>query len=258
MKITALTENTAACGLPVEHGLSLFIEQDGRALLFDMGQTDLFAQNAARLGVDLAAVDIAVLSHGHYDHGGGLRRFLELNQKAPVYLSRHAFEPHFNGERYIGLDVSLRDSDRLIFTDGVTKIADGITLYSCSDREKVLDSGSFGLNMEQDGALVPDDFRHEHYLLLEENGKRVLISGCSHRGIINIMEWFKPDVLIGGFHFNKLPLDGALRSYAETLASYDTDYYTCHCTGVEQFEYMKRFMPRLNYLSTGGRVEVAV
>ncbi len=258
MKITALTENTAACGLPVEHGLSLFIEQDGRALLFDMGQTDLFAQNAARLGVDLAAVDIAVLSHGHYDHGGGLRRFLELNQKAPVYISRHAFEPHFNGERYIGLDVSLRDSDRLIFTDGVTKIADGITLYSCSDREKVLDSGSFGLNMEQDGALVPDDFRHEHYLLLEENGKRVLISGCSHRGIINIMEWFKPDVLIGGFHFNKLPLDGALRSYAETLASYDTDYYTCHCTGVEQFEYMKRFMPRLNYLSTGGRVEAAV
>ena len=258
MKITALTENTAACGLPVEHGLSIFIEQDGRALLFDMGQTDLFAQNAARLGVDLAAVDIAVLSHGHYDHGGGLRRFLELNQKAPVYISRHAFEPHFNGERYIGLDVSLRDSDRLIFTDGVTKIADGITLYSCSDREKVLDSGSFGLNMEQDGALVPDDFRHEHYLLLEENGKRVLISGCSHRGIINIMEWFKPDVLIGGFHFNKLPLDGALRSYAETLASYDTDYYTCHCTGVAQFEYMKRFMPRLNYLSTGGRVEAAV
>ena len=257
MKITALTENTAACGLPVEHGLSLFIEQDGRALLFDMGQTDLFAQNAARLGVDLAAVDIAVLSHGHYDHGGGLRRFLELNQKAPVYLSRHAFEPHFNGERYIGLDVSLRDSDRLIFTDGVTKIADGITLYSCSDREKVLDLGSFGLNMKQDGKLVPDDFRHEHYLLLEENGKRVLISGCSHRGIINIMEWFKPDVLIGGFHFNKLPLDGALRSYAETLASYDTDYYTCHCTGVEQFEYMKRFMPRLNYLSTGGRMTAA-
>lgn len=258
MKITALTENTTACGLPVEHGLSLYIELSGRALLFDMGQTDLFAQNAARLGVDLAAVDIAVLSHGHYDHGGGLRRFLELNQKAPVYISRHAFEPHFNGERYIGLDVSLRDSDRLIFTDGVTKIADGITLYSCSDREKVLDLGSFGLNMKQDGKLVPDDFRHEHYLLLEENGKRVLISGCSHRGIINIMEWFKPDVLIGGFHFNKLPLDGALRSYAETLASYDTDYYTCHCTGVEQFEYMKRFMPRLNYLSTGGRVEAAV
>ena len=56
-------------------------------------------------GVDLAAVDLAVLSHGHYDHGGGLARFLELNSTAPVYLNEHAFEPHYHGaERYIGLD----------------------------------------------------------------------------------------------------------------------------------------------------------
>ena len=259
MKITALTENSTACGLPVEHGLSLYIELSGRALLFDMGQTALFADNAARLGIDLSRVDIAVLSHGHYDHGGGLRRFLELNGKAPVYLSRYAFEPHFNGtEKYIGLDVSLRDSDRLIFTDGVTEIAEGLTLFSCNGREKKLDLGSFGLNAEHGGEIFPDDFRHEHYLLIEERGKRVLISGCSHKGIINIVDWFRPDVLVGGFHFNKLQPGERLRSLAETLASYDTDYYTCHCTGVEQYEYMKRFMPRLNYLAAGGSVEAAV
>lgn len=218
MKITALTENTSAFGLPVEHGLSLFIEVNGRALLFDTGQTALFADNASRLNIDLRDVDICVLSHGHYDHGGGLERFLEINSKAPVFLSRYAFEPHFNGERYIGLDTSLMDSDRLVFTDGVTKIADDMTLYSCNEREKKLDLGSFGLNAEHSGRLIPDDFRHEHYLLIEENGRRVLISGCSHKGIINIVDWFKPDVLVGGFHFNKLQPGARLKALAQTLA----------------------------------------
>ena len=86
----------------------------------------------------------------------------------------------------------------------------------------------------------------------------MLISGCSHKGIMNIVDWFKPDVLVGGFHFNKLQPGARLKALAQTLASYDTDYYTCHCTGVEQYEYMKRFMPRLSYLSAGGRIEVGV
>ena len=76
MKITALTENTTQCGLPTEHGLSLYIETEKHTVLFDMGQSDLLAQNAASLGVDLRKADAAVLSHGHYDHGGGLKTFL--------------------------------------------------------------------------------------------------------------------------------------------------------------------------------------
>ena len=84
MKITALIENTSARGLPTEHGLSLFVETAERKFLFDMGQTDLFARNAETLGIDLTTVDFAVLSHGHYDHGGGLKAFLALNDHAPV------------------------------------------------------------------------------------------------------------------------------------------------------------------------------
>lgn len=254
MKITALTENTSRVGLPVEHGLSLFIETDSRTILFDTGQSELFAENASRLGIDLSRVDLAVLSHGHYDHGGGLKKFFEINKKAPVYISRFAFEPHFNGERYNGLDVSLKENPRFIMIDGETQIGDGLTLFSCNEKERGDAPGAAGLNVERNGEMLQDDFRHEQYLLIEENGKRVLISGCSHKGIMNIVEWFKPDILVGGFHFFRLPVDSALSDYARRLDGYDTVYYTCHCTGTEQYEGMKPHMRRLNYISAGDTV----
>lgn len=253
MKITCLTENTAVSdNFRCEHGLSLFIETGMHRILFDMGQTELFAENAEKLGIDLASADIAVLSHGHYDHGGGLARFLELNRTAPVYLSRFAFEPHYNGtQKYIGLDTALSGHPRLVFTEDVTVIGDGMTLYSCNSSPKKYDLGSFGLNMVEDSAFVLDDFRHEQYLLIEENGRRILFSGCSHKGVMDIADWFEPDVLIGGFHFSKLPLDDTLTEYARILNSHAADYYTCHCTGTEAFDHMARHMERLHRLSTG-------
>ena len=257
MKITALLENTSACGLPVEHGLSLFVETDACRFLFDMGQTDLFARNAEALGIDLNTADFAVLSHGHYDHGGGLSTFLKLNDHAPVYMSRHAFEPHYNGtEKYIGLEPSLQASGRIVYVDEEKEIAPGLTLYNRPDAVKVMDFGSCGLNMVQNGVMQPEDFRHEQYLLAEENGKRILFSGCSHRGILNIMRWFEPDILIGGFHLSKLPLDETLASYVDQLNAYQTVYYTCHCTGVEQFRFMQGRMEHLRYISAGDSVVI--
>lgn len=258
MKITALLENiTKRSDLSAEHGLSLYIETTDHKILFDMGQTDLFLVNATVLGIDLSAVDLAVLSHGHYDHGGGLAKFLEINRTAPVYLSRYAFEPHYHGtEKYIGLDTSLAGSDRLVFTEDDTVLDTGITLFSCSQKKQKHDLGSFGLTRLENGSFVPEDFRHEQYLLLEENKKRVLFSGCSHRGIMDIADWFRPDVLIGGFHFSKLPLDEALKSYAEYLDGFPTEYYTCHCTGESQFQFMKNYMGRLHGLSCGETIYV--
>ena len=258
MKIISLVENTSALpDIDAEHGLSLYIETENRRILFDMGQTELFADNAVKLGVDLSAVDVAVLSHGHYDHGGGLKKFLEINGKAPVYLHKYAFEPHYNGtEKYIGLDVSLKSSRRLVFTEGTTKIGNGLTLFDCNTNTPSYNLGSFGLNVKENGDFLPDDFRHEHYLLIEEKQKRVLISGCSHKGILNVAHWFDADVIIGGFHFSKLPLDGTLAEYAEELNKHKATFYTCHCTGVEQYEFMKTRMERLCYLSAGQTIEI--
>ena len=257
MRITVLLENTSACGWPTEHGLSLLAETENLRFLFDMGQTDLFSRNARALGVDLNSVDFAVLSHGHYDHGGGLRTFLEENDHAPVYMSRNAFEPHFNdADRYIGIDPALQDSDRIVFVDEEKQIAPGFTLLSRPDAVRLVDVGSGGLTVRRGNRVLPDDFRHEQYLQVEENGKRILFSGCSHRGILNIMHWFCPDVLIGGFHLFRFPLDEMLSSCAEALNAYPTVYYTCHCTGTEQYQFMRERMPRLHYISEGDSIVV--
>lgn len=258
MIITVLTENTNKNPqILAEHGLSLYIETNEKRILFDMGQSDLFAKNACKLGIDLSEVDIAVLSHGHYDHGGGLEHFLKLNKKAPVFVHRAAFGHYYNGtEKYIGLDTALAENNRLTFTDDFYQITDGLCLCSCNNREKSFDLGSFGLTVKEKGVFAPDPFLHEQYLLIEEEGKRVLISGCSHKGVLNIVKWFTPDVLIGGFHFSKLSLDETLKGYAEYLSSFDTDYYTCHCTGVEQYEFMKNYMKRLGYISAGERFTI--
>ena len=253
MKITALTENTPFNdNISAEHGLSLYIETEKHNILFDMGQTSLFAENAKKLGIDLTKVDIAVLSHGHYDHGGGLTEFLKINKTAPVYINRYAFGDYYNGtEKYIGLDKSLQNEERIVFVDEILEIDDELCLYSCNNKIQNHYLGSFGLNMKCDGKFMPDEFKHEQYLLINENGKRVLISGCSHKGVMDITEWFEPDVLVGGFHYSKLELDEKLKEYAAVLASHKTDYYTCHCTGLEQYNFMKKYMPQLSYLSCG-------
>lgn len=258
MKITTLMENTASAECyTAEHGLSIYIETKNHVILFDSGASGAFADNAEKLGVDLGKVEIAVLSHGHYDHGGGLRTFLALNEHAPVYMNRYAFEPHYNGtEKYIGLDQGLRASGRIVFVEEDLQISEGITVYGCLNAPKVVDFGSSGLNMIQGGRMMPEDFRHEQYLLAEENGKKILFSGCSHRGILNVMHGFRPDVLIGGFHLSKHPLDETLAGYAKALDAYPTVYYTGHCTGTEQYRFMKERMRNLHYLSTGKTVVI--
>ncbi len=265
MKLTVLIENTTLRqDLACEHGLSLYLETPGCNILFDAGQSEAFAENAEKLDIDLRKADLAVLSHGHYDHGGGLRRFLELNDHAPVYLNRHAFGQHEDGSgRYIGLDSALRDSGRLRYADEFLEIAPGLELHACNERERVQDIDSAGLLRREGECFLPEDFRHEQYLLLREGDQRILISGCSHKGIVNIASWFRADVLFGGFHFMNVPVqeEGAARldAAAQALLSLPTRYVTGHCTGQEQYEFLKaRMGSRLEYMATGAVFELPV
>ena len=113
MKTVVLIENTAPEGscLASEHGLSFYVEHRGRTILLDAGASGAFAENAAALGVDLGRVDTAVLSHGHYDHAGGLERFFACNDHAKVYARPSAGGAYFStsmGEpRFIGVSRAL-------------------------------------------------------------------------------------------------------------------------------------------------------
>lgn len=255
MKLFVLMENT--CCNPEflqEHGLSMYLEVGNQKILFDMGQTGGLTYNAERLGVDLAEVDLAVLSHGHYDHGGGLSAFFQKNDHAPVYINPYAFEPHYHGQgNYIGLDQILQGSGRFLTTAG--KIAPGLTLYH-GLRQLVTPIDHGGLHVMDQGVLSLEDYRHEQYLMVEEAGKKILISGCSHRGILNIVSYFHPDVVIGGFHCSKWEKP-RLQTLAKDLMAFPTQYYTCHCTGVDAYGILKESMgEQLSYLSGGQALEL--
>lgn len=264
MIIRTLIENTACSEeLHHEHGLSLYIEVQGKRILFDAGQTTLFSENAEAMGVDLSKVDLAILSHGHYDHSGGLKRFLEINDHAPVYMNRRAFGQYWSGEdHYIGIDQALKENGRIILTDDETYISDAMRLVTCNDREARFPLSGQGLTARsEDGCFMQDRFLHEQYLEITEAGRRILISGCSHKGILNIMNWMSPDVLVGGFHFMKMDVEAdqeALRQAARALMEYPAEYYTGHCTGQEQYVFLKKIMgDRLHALPAGSTIEIS-
>ena len=263
MNITVLCENTALREeLDAEHGLSLYVQTERHKLLFDMGQTDAFWRNAEKLGIDLKDVDIAVLSHGHYDHGGGLAYFLEHNQKAKVYINEHAFGAYYNAaEAYIGLDSALKDNGRVVLVGDQLVIDEELSLYSCNDRARSHETAHYGLQVMEQDVLLPDSFLHEQYLLVREAGKQVLFSGCAHKGVLNIVRWFSPDVFVGGFHFMKLDPETRdreiLRQAAQELLRCPTVYYTGHCTGARQYDFLKALMSeRLHSISTGDALHI--
>ncbi len=130
----------------------------------------------------------------------------------------------------------------------------GLTLYPGRETGGPARSN---LQVMEEGVLRPDDFSHEQYLLIEEGGKRILFSGCSHRGVEHIMARFRPDVLVGGFHTKDISDGETLEALARELAAFPAVYYTCHCTGQAQFAAMGRILgQRLRYLGTGDRLEL--
>jgi len=255
MRIVTLVENT--CGHEeciAEHGLSLYIETEKHQLLLDTGQTDAVVKNAEALGIDLSAVDTVVLSHGHYDHSGGILPFSQINHTAQIIMQKSAAEPHFNGDRYIGIDTDILKLPNIQLIDGDMELDDELFLFSGIIGRRCYPQGNKKLSRMENGVQVPDDFLHEQCLVIKQNGKSWLLSGCSHNGILNILDRYKelfdsyPDYVITGFHMMKK--DGehteaektVIIQTAQELSQLDTVFYSGHCTGIPAFEMMKDIM----------------
>ena len=249
MKWTVLSDNRSddSC-LSTEHGLSILLETELHKILLDTGASDVFIQNAELLGMDISNVDYVFISHGHSDHAGGLRYFLERNQQAKVIVSPDAMSGKFFSKRGNLHSITTEwpeIDDRLILIDQTCEIAGGIHVIAhIPQTDYPMPKGNQNLYVQDaNGDYIHDDFRHE--LALYVDG--LLFTGCAHSGLENILAacpW-PVHTVVGGFHL----LDGQETeeeqvALAQRLkAKYPkTQFYTSHCTGDNVFEVMKNVM----------------
>lgn len=168
--ITLVEDNQKDINLGFEHGVSLYIETDKHKLLFDVGQTELFSLNAKKMGINLADVDTVVISHGHYDHGGGLEWFLKINNRAKIYIQNSAFGEFYSMRKkdeytYIGLNRNL-DKSRFILLKRDLIIDDELTICNQIEEHNFFPNSNHTLYKKVGNKIVPDDFNHNKTYLL--------------------------------------------------------------------------------------------
>lgn len=268
MRIVSLVDNVSNNkALGFEHGLSLYIETAKHKLLFDLGASSLFVDNALKLGVDLKAIDTVILSHGHYDHGGGLQAFLYENSKAVIYIKKEAFGDYYServsGTEYVGLDKSLSQNSRIVFVDNDMVLDDELKLFSGVNIIDERFSPNKKLKVRIGTKYFEDDFAHEQNLIINSDGVKALVAGCAHNGITNIIRKFieiegaDPDYVISGFHLSnpsggKNENETVIYRVGNSINKHNTKYYTCHCTGIEPYKKLKEILNNIvEYFAAG-------
>ena len=257
MKILTLVENCVQKrNLLAEHGLSFYIETRNKKILFDTGQSDILIHNAKQLGADLRDIDTIVISHGHYDHTGGLAWLLDINKKASIYIKKEALSPKYG---------------RLIFAEGRN--------LDLSEIEKRVEYVSSPLEIDKDLFIMPDinilnpadtsfdgedKFEDELFLAVKGPEGVSVISSCSHNGITNIAgtacSFFglPLDLILGGFHTRAASLL-KMETISEVLRSLSPKSIgVCHCTGWNNYFILRTELPDCNvfYNQTGNCIVI--
>ncbi len=253
MKLTILCENTAGVPFSVigEHGFACLVETRNGSYLFDTGQGLGIMNNASILGKDLSAIDALMISHGHYDHTGGLDKVLSVSGKTDIFAHPEIFTPRYwekEGEsRYIGIPFrqdyleSLGGTFR--FSREMQKIDDKVFLTGEIPRNNEFETGDLNMVACPDGAkrIKPDPLPDDLSLVLDTDEGLVIVFGCAHAGMVNIiehvMETFQRDrihAVIGGTHLG-FAGDRQFDETVRVLEKFNIERIgVSHCTGLAQ------------------------
>ena len=211
--------------------------------MLDTGASNLFAENAEKLNIDLKNIDFAVLSHAHYDHANGMGKFFEINEKAPFYLQEGCGENCYFKKgfvrKYIGIPkgITKRYQDRIKYVSGICPIAEGIYLVSHSTPHLEQIGKKEMMYQKTKLGWKPDNFCHEQSLVLDTDSGLVIFNSCSHGGVVNIINEVKAafpnkkiTALIGGFHIFNHP-EEEIRELAKLIKETGIErIYTGHCS----------------------------
>ena len=269
MRIIVLVDNHTHSDLSAQHGLSIYVETQKHRILIDCGQDDTFIKNAELLGIDLKLVDICIITHGHYDHGGGLPYFMKINKTADIYIQEQAKQAFYSGRNdgyhYMGLPKTILHSSRITWLSSNFTIDDGMMIIQNTCHlypEPVLNSS---LMVEHQNGLEKDSFNHEQSVIIKDK-ETVLFGGCAHQGILNILSCAKkiaPDIayVFSGFHLSSnsrgvLENDETMHQLMECLKKEPIAFYTGHCTGEKCFEDLEKACPNVHGFYCGFTLEI--
>lgn len=273
MRIVNLVEDTdAENDCLCEHGLSYYVETERHRILVDTGASDMFMRNAKTLGINMNRVDALILTHGHYDHAGGILPFADRNFDAKIFIHRAAageyYSVHGNDRRYIGIDKQILMLPQVRFLSDSFRLDEEVFVFSNITGKKFWPVGNYQLKEKKGDDYVQDTFAHEQCVVIESEGKHILFCGCAHNGILNILARYRefynsdPDIVISGFHMKKDEEYSAgeveiIKETARKLDQMKTKFYTGHCTGEEAYRIMKRILEdKLIWIQSGEEIRL--
>jgi 7,8-dihydropterin-6-yl-methyl-4-(beta-D-ribofuranosyl)aminobenzene 5'-phosphate synthase len=264
--ITTLIENNASGpGLSAEHGLSFWIEYGDRHILFDTGQSDLLVQNAKLLNINLVQADAIVLSHGHYDHTGGLSAVLDIAPKALLYLHPAAMKPKFSRSSHKSYSIGMPDSAKkaihirqIIWTESTTSVFDGVGLTGRIPRTNSFEDTGGQFFLDEEGT-EPDQLLDDQALFIESSKGLVIILGCAHAGVVNTLQQIsniKPGkdfyAIMGGMHLINAGPERIERTIT-AFREYDLQQIgPVHCTGGNAVERIRSAFPKQYFDCSAG------
>jgi len=246
-KVLCLSDNMVPSGSGYwgEHGLSFYVESDRIKILFDTGQSgDVVLHNAQLAGVNLSGLDYVVLSHGHYDHTGGLMKVIAMNEGVPLMAHPAVFQRKLarrdQGLKDIGLPFGLSELKGLCelrIGPGPANLGGGVSTTGVIGRMAPYEVPQPDLLAEYEGELVADPVMDDQSVVIDAGGHVILLCGCCHAGIVNTIEHVRhehgryPDVIAGGLHMEKAGPERLTRTVEALKAAGVKKVVAGHCSG---------------------------